>query len=168
MLSNYEYRILFVICLTSCSWLPWSVQGQLQDKTDTVVFFLPKFIITGIYLQLNGVNYSNNSDSEIAITDIGPSDEESLLCFTDNPECCGYRMGEWYFPNGSAVRRDGDGDSFYRNRGPSVVRLHRRHNVTMPAGEFCCKVPDIGGVTQTACIMIVNTSDSEINTTQGV
>lgn len=99
---------------------------------------------------MNGVNYSNNNDSEIAITDIGSSDEESLLCFTDTPDCChgDNRMGEWYFPNTTKVKTEGAGESFYRNRGPSVVRLHRRHNIMMPTGEFCCEIPDIDGMIQ--------------------
>ena len=62
-------------------------------------------------------------------------------------------MGEWYYPIMSAVRIDGnDGDSFYRNRGFSVVRLHRRHNVVMST-EFCCEVPDDNGVDQRICIL---------------
>ena len=132
-------------------------------------FYLNPFII-GIYFQLNEVNYSNNSDLEIVITDIGSSDEESLLCFTDNPNCCDgeNRMGQWYLPDMTEVRTEGTGDSFYRDRGPSVVRLHRRHNVMMPTGEFCCEVSDVNGKIQRACIMIVNTSESEITTTQGV
>ena len=102
---------------------------------------------------MNGVNYSNNS--EVAITDIGSGDEESLFCITDNPNCCRQNsMGKWYFPNMSEVRINGTGDSFYRDRGPSVVRLHRRHYVTMPTGEFCCEVPDEDGVNQKICITI--------------
>ena len=64
-------------------------------------------------------------------------------------------MGEWYFPNTSMVRIEGTGDSFYRNRGPSVVRLHRRHNVMMPTGLFYCEVPDANNVTQMIYIMIL-------------
>ena len=108
---------------------------------------------TGIYFHLNGVNYSNNS--EVAITDIGSGDEESLLCITDNPNCCySGRIGEWYYPNTSKVKTNGDGDSFYRNRGQSVVRLHRRHNVVMPTGEFYCEIPDDNGVDQRIYVII--------------
>ena len=114
---------------------------------------LTLIIIIGVYLQLNGVNYSNNS--EVAITDIGSGDEESLLCITDNPNCCySSRIGEWYYPNMSMVRLNGDGDGFYRSRGPSVVHLHRRHNVVMPTGEFCCEVPDENRMNQRICIII--------------
>ena len=52
-------------------------------------------------------------------------------------------MGEWYFPNnGSAVRREGDGDSIYRNRGLSIVRLNRRNSAMIPTGMFRCEIPD--------------------------
>ena len=58
-------------------------------------------------------------------------------------------MGEWYFPNnGSAVRVGGSRDSIYRNRGPSVVRLNRRNNATMPTGVFRCEIPDASGTSQ--------------------
>ena len=104
---------------------------------------------------MNGVNYTNNS--EVIITDIGASDDESLLCITDSPNCCGYpyKLGEWYFPNNmSAVRIQGEGDSFYRNRGPRVVRLHRRHYAIMPTGLFYCEVPDASGVDQRIYITV--------------
>ena len=91
----------------------------------------------------------------VIITDIGSTDEESLLCITDNTDCCGRYMGEWYFPNNmSTVRTEGDGGSFFRDRGPSVVRLHRRHNVTMPTGLFHCEVPDASGVNQRIYITV--------------
>ena len=63
-------------------------------------------------------------------------------------------MGEWYYPNTSMVRIEGTGDSFYRNRGPSVVRLHRRYDAMMPTGLFYCEVPDTNEVIQRIYIMI--------------
>ena len=82
-------------------------------------------------------------------------------------DCChgDNRMGEWYFPNMTKVKTEGAGESFYRNRGPSVVRLHRRHNVMMPTGEFCCEIPDVDGMIQRAYIIV---SSSEIATSEGV
>ena len=70
-----------------------------------------------VYFQLNGVNYSNNSI--VNITDIGEGDSDSLLCFTNNTNCCeSPRGGEWYFPNNmSMVRTKGEDESFYRDRG---------------------------------------------------
>ena len=65
-------------------------------------------------------------------------------------------MGEWYYPNNmSAVRTEGGGGSFYRDRGPSVVRLHRRRDVMMPIGQFCCEVPDANGMNQSICVTVV-------------
>ena len=91
----------------------------------------------------------------MTITDIGKSDRYSLQCFT-NSDCCHgeVKRGEWYFPNMSMVRTEGEGDSFYRDRGPSVVHLHRRHNATMPTGLFCCEIPDASNVTQRVCITV--------------
>ena len=85
------------------------------------------------------------------ITDIGEGDSDSLICVTNNTDCCKDHMGEWYFPNGSAVKIEGAGEAFYRNRGQGVVHLHRRHNAMMPIGPFCCVVPEIN---QIACIII--------------
>lgn len=78
-------------------------------------------------------------------------DDESLLCITNNTQCC-RRMdtpndvrsvGEWYFPNnGSPVGISNDGGDFYRDRGLSVVRLNRRNKATSPTGQFCCELPD--------------------------
>ena len=79
-------------------------------------------------------------------------------------------MGEWYYPNNmSMVRIEAEGGSFYRSRGtyPGVVRLHRRHNVMMPTGEFCCEVPDANEVDQRICITVVKGAfeGMKINTT---
>ena len=109
-----------------------------------------------MYIQLNGVRFSNNSF--VAITDIG-EDDASVHCITDKIDCCGrfyagYAYGEWYFPNQTVVHIQGEGGSFYRNRGPSVVRLHRRHNATMPTGSFCCEVPDSSDMNQRICIIV--------------
>ena len=37
----------------------------------------------------------------------------------------------------------GDEGDFYRNRGPGVVRLHRRSNAMTPNGVFCCTVTEL-------------------------
>lgn len=84
-------------------------------------------------------------------------DTGSLFCLTNSTTCCRSSdtpgvggVGEWYFPNnGSAVSRvQGGGDSIYRDRGPSVVRLHRRDNAMRPTGVFRCEIPDASGTSQ--------------------
>ena len=96
------------------------------------------------------------------ITDIG-EDDASVLCMTNKSDCCRRGdggatrgVGEWYFPDGSVVgiEDEGRGGSFYRDRSLSVVRLHRRNNVLMPTGSFCCEVPDTNNVNQRLCIMV--------------
>ena len=109
--------------------------------------------LTGVYISLNGVVVS-----EVAIADIGEGDDGALLCFTDLIQCCrnddtssGMALGEWFFPNGSAVPVGGADGDFYKNRRPSVVRLNRRSNATSPIGQFCCEVPDAISTNQTVC-----------------
>ena len=77
-------------------------------------------------MSLNGINMFNNS--HVDVSNIG-EDDNALLCHTDNPSCCQtpFQAGEWYFPNGSAVKILGwnqnyIGDNyFYRNRGERKV-----------------------------------------------
>ena len=55
-------------------------------------------------------------------------------------------------PNQTAVSVVG-GLDFYMDRGPSVVRLHRRNNAMSPtAGVFCCEVPDAVSLVVQVCI----------------
>jgi hypothetical protein len=85
--------------------------------------------------------YGNNSI--VSLRDIGEG-RRALLCITNETDCCRsyyYIMKEWYFPNGSTVRIKGTGDSFYRNRGPSIVRLNWRNNANSPIGIFSCIIP---------------------------
>ena len=112
-------------------------------------------IHSGVYLALEGEVYHNGSN--ILITDISEGDG-ALLCFTDLVECCclggGSGVGGWYFPNQSTVPNSGEGGNFYRNRGPSIVRLNRRNNVTSPIGLFCCEVPDVTSTLHRICASI--------------
>ena len=99
-----------------------------------------------MYISLKHKVYGNNSN--ILISDIGERGDGALLCFTDLIQCCrnnqtssNNALGEWFFPNQSAVEVNSTKE-FYKNRGPSRVRLHRKKNVTFPIGHFCCEVPD--------------------------
>ena len=124
---------------------------------------------TGVYLSLNGTNYTSNS--VILITEIGQTDyysieNSALQCITDRRPCCAtpYRYGEWYFPNYVRVQSywlqwPWYAVSFYQTRGnDGTVNLNRfNDSVMMPTGRFCCVVPDATGVTQTLCAYIGNT-----------
>ena len=49
-------------------------------------------------------------------------------------------MGQWYYPDGSQVGVMDASGNYYRNRGQSVVRLHRRNGAMSPTGVFCCEI----------------------------
>ena len=98
---------------------------------------------------LKGEIIANNS--YVAADQIGSNEDDAFNCLTDKKSCCrssdGTRAGEWYFPNGTKVdiqgpRKDMQNISyFYRNRGPSVVRLISVENPS-ERGQFFCEVPD--------------------------
>ena len=101
----------------------------------------------GVYLSLKGAVIVNNSYVDVA--DIGKYDDTgedaALLCNTNKSDCCNIiRTGEWYFPSGARVGIEGESslhDRFYRNRGPSIVRLNR-HGSPSQRGSFRCEVLD--------------------------
>ena len=114
----------------------------------------------GVYLSLKRNLLANASN--ILITDVGEG-EDALLCFTDLARCCdsiGERSGEWFFPNGSLVQIAMQGGDFYRNRGPSVVRLNRRNRASAvsPTGLYCCEVPDTNLNEKIVCVNISKSS----------
>ena len=139
----------------------------------------------GVSLKLQGATIPNNS--LISVRDIlyrtndyrqsqDPTNNDStlhdqaLLCVTDLADCCRpprIRRGEWYYPNGSVVQYDTDGQNkaFRRNRGANEViadrkfygsvRLFRRY--TPPErGRFHCELPSAANpsVNQTLYVYI--------------
>ena len=111
----------------------------------------------GVYLSLRGRVYTSNY-IYVDINDIGEGDDGALLCITDLMQCCrgnetGGRgaLGEWFYPDGTAVGIQGSGDDFYRDRGPSVVRLNRRNTARSPTGQYCCDIPDTSNTQQRVC-----------------
>ena len=84
------------------------------------------YLHVGVVLVLGCHSYHNNSI--VTLADIA-SNTTALVCYTDKVDCCRReKTGEWYYPNGSQVRINSTGDGFYRDRGPSAVRLHRRNH----------------------------------------
>ena len=94
----------------------------------------------------------------MTLEDIGEGDG-ALLCLTDHPACCRRSdtpfdisaLGDWFFPNDTTVPNtiigyvEGGTNGtpiiwdFYRNRGPSVVRMHRRDGGV--DGIYRCEIP---------------------------
>ena len=111
---------------------------------------------TGLFFTLNGSVYL---PGDIAlITDIetftGPEPEDaamSLACVTSNvnAQCCrvtngGQFQGDWYFPNGNVVPRNGNNENanFTTSVSTHQVRLSRRNDAQIPTGNFTCRIPD--------------------------
>ena len=114
----------------------------------------------------------------MALEDIG-EDGDALLCMTDNTACCARAqvpavriLGDWFYPNGTTVPNSLIGIGydplyrsysiiweFYRNRGPSVVRLHRRRGGV--PGIYHCVIPDTAGVSQTIYIGVYTANAGE-------
>ena len=110
----------------------------------------------------------------VPLNNIGES-PNSLLCLTDNTACCARAqtpglavLGEWYYPNGTGVPNSIVAEppgqprllwEFYRNRGPSVVRMHRRRGGV--PGIYHCEIPDAAGVNQTMYIGLYTADTGE-------
>ena len=99
---------------------------------------------------LNGKVIANNSI--VTESEIGTSDKQSLLCYTNFRECCHrsytksrMHIGEWYDPMGGKVPHKDESEDrnfkAYRNRGQSVVRLHRTlGNRHLQIGVYQCAI----------------------------
>ena len=105
-----------------------------------------------VYLSLSYTNYFTNN-SVIETSSIGETNEDALVCHTDLSTCCRgadnpsgpMGMGEWVFPNGTNVPRDGSSNNdYFRTRDTKLIRLHQRNN-NMTTGLYCCVIPIIGG-----------------------
>ena len=117
---------------------------------------MPLSIIIGVYFELKGERFDNNSVVNILAVGEGSS---ALLCKTNKQDCCGTvpnRFGEFYYPHGARVSIYITGDGFYRNRGNQMIRLNRRDGISSPTGRYSCEIPDASGVTQKLFINISN------------
>ena len=112
------------------------------------------FLLTGVVVVLNGAIIPNHGF--VLLDNIGES-SNSLCCLTENRMCCARTqvpgrglLGDWYYPNGTGVPNMADRFDFYRNRGQSVVRLHRWRDGVM--GIYRCEIPNGADVNQTMFI----------------
>ena len=74
------------------------------------------------------------------------------MCATNNvnTRCCsaidGRAAGDWYFPNGSAVKdhftASNRRQDFFRSTYTLQIRLNRKEGVLMPVGVYRCEVED--------------------------
>ena len=115
-------------------------------------------------LSFRGVTVYNNSLIDINAIG-GNTDQETLLCHTDNTNCCGTQqsidgrvLGEWYYPDGIPVdnirANQTDNHYFSASRSQSVIRLFHMVLVHPLKGCFCCELPDRHGSNQILCVNI--------------
>ena len=109
----------------------------------------------GVRLMLSGTATPNHG--YLLLENIGEGGN-ALLCITNNTACCSRAqvpgegiLGNWYYPNGTVVpnlliNNQSLQWGFYRNRGPRVVRMHRRRGGV--TGIYRCEIPDANGVYQ--------------------
>ena len=110
---------------------------------------------SAVQLEFRSTNPANST--VVVITEIGDAGFP-LICATELIPCCASinnRFGDWYFANGSEVRRNNTGDSFYRSRRDAVENgvsgaalLHRRYNAMGPVGIYRCNIPDGSSMAQ--------------------
>ena len=113
----------------------------LADEDNVIWWSLS----VGIYFELNGKTYLNNS--AVRLTDIREGGS-ALICKTDKEDCCKTlpnRYGEFYYPSGEKVPIEFLQHGFYRNRDEQLIRLNRREGTTSPSGKYRCELPDASG-----------------------
>ncbi len=112
-----------------------------------------------VYLTLGSGHSITTDNTDILITAIGEDATGGLprlTCHTDLMACCRSDadnngmgpLGQWTFPNGSVVLKNGGGQQFYIVKTTAqVIELNRREttNPLAPTGSYCCTVPTTGG-----------------------
>ena len=109
-----------------------------------------------MYLTLNGDYIPNHG--YVNISDIGSNDDTALICNTNNVTTH-VQNRDWFAPDRTAVGNQDNGNvpGFERNRGPMVVRLHRRTASDPPSeGIYYCVVEDDTFKYQTVYVGLYN------------
>ena len=103
---------------------------------------------TAPYVSFMGLNLPNHA--YVNLTSVGEDTSNPgniLRCHTDLSTCCstdhGSHLGEWYFPDGSALRNASSGDDIYRHHEAQRVDLLHRNDATSPSGIYRCDVETI-------------------------
>ena len=100
------------------------------------------------YVSLMGYILPNHSYVDLTTVEEYISDSgDTVRCHTDLSTCCtgseGDHRGDWYFPNGNALRGSGGSGDIYRSRSAQEVHLRRRNDATSPFGIYRCDIPTI-------------------------
>ena len=123
------------------------------------------FNLTDVYLSLNGDIIPNNG--YVVSSNIGSTDEDSLLCHTNRPPDGVHSRGDWFASNGIRVsgitERAIAVPGFGRNRDPRVVRLLRDTNTgTPPEGIYRCSIMDANGYERNVYVGLYNDGQGNV------
>jgi len=104
---------------------------------DYIVNLHDDLLFTGV-LVLNDKTIPDHGF--VLLEDVGEYDAQSLLCLTNQTNCCNHpSIGDWYFHNQTTVPMSDALWEFHNSRGPSVVRMHRRTGGVV--GIYHCQIP---------------------------
>ncbi len=136
-------------------WIRTEMCLRSRYKNYTSIIIVKSILLTiyaAVKFLLNGRMYYDGDT--ILMSDIGEEDD-ALLCVTEYEDCCSNPIGEFYYPDGTAVGFSST-NSLYRNRDEQLVRLNRRGDVTSPLGRYRCAIPDDTGTTTSIYINILS------------
>ena len=95
------------------------------------------------YVSFMGTNLTNHSYVNLTLVGNTLDGSDSVHCHTDLQTCCnrtkGADRGDWYFPNGTRLQFNGDGDDIYQFRHDKQVDVRRR-NIGDTSGIYCCTI----------------------------
>ena len=145
--------------------IKWAVIYQVLQYTANncfITFLAP----ADIHMFINGTPVPNHG--YVLLEQIGEVDSETLVCVTNNTECCSNETvtGEWLFPNGSHIPHSSQGLGFYTSKSSQKVHLHRKHGSA--SGIYRCEIPDTSGVQQTLYAGIYSKSSGKFFISQDV
>ena len=96
----------------------------------------------------------------MVISDIGSTNDTSLICHTNRPATFSnnaHSGGDWFAPDETRVNMNAV-PGFWRNRGPMMVRLLRNTATDPPSeGIYHCLVEDDTLTEQTVYVGLYNT-----------
>ena len=97
----------------------------------------------------------------MVISDIGSTDDTSLICHTNRPATFSNNAnsgGDWFAPDETRVNNGNAVPGFWRNRGPMMVRLLRNiATYPPPEGIYHCLVEDDTLTKQTVYVGLYST-----------
>ena len=94
----------------------------------------------------------------MTLEDIGDGND-ALFCMTNLTGVNGSAIGDWYFPNGTAVFSTHNDSEIHKTGGEMAVRLNRRRGGE--EGIYHCEIADSMDVNQSIYVGVYNTSTGE-------